>query len=125
VRSGPAPSVLYMVTDPQTNTQTEPITIHCAAAGTQYKNWFTEFSAYRKENKANLPLPLDVEKLFSFRGLCPQTPIIGSRSHARHSTSVSIIPDLPLHHCLNTLFVSSSSLLPGGTVAVPPCTIML
>jgi len=62
--------------------------------------WFTEFAAHREENKANLPLPLDVKKLKSFQlqrasppgpltrgsvpgphwGLCPQTPVIGLRS---------------------------------------------
>jgi len=29
------------------------------------KNWFIEFAAYR-EDKANLPLPLDVQKLKAF-----------------------------------------------------------
>jgi len=38
------------------------------------KVWFTEFAAYREENKANLPLPLDVQKLKAFqlhRGKAP------------------------------------------------------
>ena len=40
------------------------------------KVWFTEFAAYREENKANLPLPLDVQKLKAFqlhRGKAPLT----------------------------------------------------
>jgi len=44
----------------------------------QKKLWFTEFSAYREENKANLPLPLDVQKLKAFQlqeGLCPFNPL--------------------------------------------------
>ena len=90
--------------------------------------WLTEFSAYTEENKANFPLPLDVQKVKAFQlqggfapdpltrgsaprpswGLCPQTPVIGSCSRARHGNSVPITLDLPLHHCLTVAVLIQS-----------------
>jgi len=90
------------------------------------KNWFTEFAAYSEENEANLPLPLDVQKLKAFQlqggfvpltrgsvtgprwGLCPQTAVIGSRSPWRWHSYNFWFTTTPLETAMSWKQLSSS-----------------
>ena len=97
----------------------------CSDSGNRHVYWMRNKTTNRQKNNTNLPLPVDVQmqKVFQLqgakppdphRGLCslyprwglsPQTPVIGSRSRARHAAPHPTSPSL--------LSASDTTLLSG------------